>query len=249
MYKTGKSILLGYLTKSISLKFIVLVSVMILILFSMGAASLVNVMSEAQSSQMGVFVDQMRAEQRMEEELLRARLVRKAKLTADFLVSNAYKYIEDFDYDYLREMARDAQKDPDIAFVEFYDIEGAYFYEGEHEKGGQLVFPVEYEGVRLGFIEIGLSFDSVDKIIDDISKRIDETIRGTKNEYNNLFDMLIKQIIILSVVGVLIICSVIYFALTRFITVPLRKIKNVAMAAALKSERNDGNGMKLGVVT
>ena len=235
MYKTGKIFRFGHLTESISLKFILLVSAMILILFSIGAVSLVNIMSEAQSRQMGVFVEQMRAEQKMEEELLKSRLMRKARLTAAFLVDNAYKYIEDFDYDYLKGMALDAQKDPDTAFVEFYDTEGAYFYEGEHKKGGQLVLPVEHEGVRLGFIEIGLDFNSVDKITSDISKRIDETIRTTTNEYGKVLDTLIKFIVVLTIVGVFIICVLIYFALSRFITIPLRKIKNIALAVA------DGN--------
>ena len=235
MHKTGKIFRFGHLTESISLKFIVLVSATILILFSVGAVSLVNIMSEAQSRQMGVFVEQMRAEQKMEEELLKSRLMRKARVTADFLVDNAYKYIEDFDYDYLKGMALDAQKDPDTAFVEFYDTEGTYFYEGEHKKGGQLVLPVEHEGVRLGFIEIGLDFNSVDKITSDISKRIDETIRTTTNEYGKVLDTLIKFIVVLTIVGVFIICVLIYFALTRFITIPLRKIENIALAVA------DGN--------
>ena len=100
---------------------------------------------------------------------MRERLERKARLTAEFLARNAAKYIEDVDYEYLESMVKDIEKDPDIAFVEFYDNDGQYFYQSPRVRQvGQIRIAVESNGRQLGFLEMGLNLDSIDQASSEI---------------------------------------------------------------------------------
>jgi methyl-accepting chemotaxis protein len=181
-----------------------------------------------------IFIEQLRTEQSNEENLLRERLERKARLTAEFLARNAAKYIEDFDYEYLESMVKDIEKDPDIAFVEFYDNDGQYFYQSPRVRQvGQIRIAVESNGRQLGFLEMGLNLDSIDKASSEISQHIQEVIQQTTDAKNATMEKLIQRIIISSIVGVLVICIIVYLTLSRVIVQPLRSAKDVANSVAM----------------
>ena len=219
--------------KSIALKFILLVSVAVLVLFAMVALNFVLMSNVALRDQAEIFVEQLRTEQSNEENLLHERLERKARLTAEFLARNAAKYIEDFDYEYLESMAHDAEKDPDISFVEFYDDTGEYFYQGEHKKGGQIKIGIDSKGSRLGFLEMGINFDSVDQTSKEISRHIQEAIQQTTDAKNVATEKLILRIVMSAIIGVMVICIIVYMVLTQVIVKPLRHAKDVANSVAM----------------
>ncbi|MBW2707509.1 MAG: HAMP domain-containing protein, partial [Deltaproteobacteria bacterium] len=220
--------------KSIATKFILLVSVAVLILFAIGALNFMRMSDIALRDQAEIFIEQLRTEQSNEENLLRERLERKARLTAEFLARNAAKYIEDFDYEYLESMVKDIEKDPDIAFVEFYDNDGQYFYQSPRVRQvGQIRIAVESNGRQLGFLEMGLNLDSIDQASSEISQHIQEVIQQTTDAKNVTMEKLIRRIIISSIVGVLVICIIVYLTLSRVIVQPLRSAKDVANAVAM----------------
>jgi signal transduction histidine kinase/CheY-like chemotaxis protein/HPt (histidine-containing phosphotransfer) domain-containing protein len=220
--------------KSIATKFILLLSVAVLILFAIGALIFVRMSDIALRNQAKIFVEQLRAEQSNEEDLLRERLERKASLTAEFLARNAAKYIEDFDYEYLESMAKDIEKDPDIAFIEFYDNDGQYFYQKPKVwQIGQIKVVVESNGRQLGFLEMGLNFDPIDQASSEISQHIQEAIQQTTDAKNATMEKLIQRIVISAIVGVLVICIIVYLTLSRVIIQPLRNAKDVANSVAM----------------
>jgi len=220
--------------KSIATKFILLVSVAVLILFAIGALNFMRMSDIALRDQAEIFIEQLRTEQSNEENLLRERLERKARLTAEFLARNAAKYIEDFDYEYLESMVKDIEKDPDIAFVEFYDNDGRYFYHSPRVRQvGQIRIAVESNDRQLGFLEMGLNLDSIDQASSEISQHIQEVIQQTTDAKNATMEKLIRRIIISSIVGVLVICIIVYLTLSRVIVQPLRSAKDVANAVAM----------------
>ena len=220
--------------KSIATKFILLLSVAVLILFAIGALIFIRMSDIALRNQAKIFVEQLRAEQSNEEDLLRERLERKASLTAEFLARNAAKYIEDFDYEYLESMAKDIAKDPDIAFVEFYDNDGQYFYQKPKVwQIGQIRIVVESNGRQLGFLEMGLNFDPIDQASIEISQHIQEAIQQTTDAKNATMEKLIQRIVISAIAGVLVICIIVYLTLSRVIVQPLRNAKDVANSVAM----------------
>ena len=77
--------------KSIATKFILLLSVAVLILFAIGALNFMMMSNIALRDQAEIFVEQLSTEQSNEENLLHERLERKASLTAEFLARNAAK--------------------------------------------------------------------------------------------------------------------------------------------------------------
>jgi signal transduction histidine kinase len=220
--------------KSIATKFILLLSVAVLILFAIGALNFMMMSNIALRDQAEIFVEQLSTEQSNEENLLRERLERKARLTAEFLARNAAKYIEDFDYEYLESMAKDIEKDPDIAFVEFYDNDGQYFYQKHRVRQvGQIRIVVESNGSQLGFLEMGLNLDSIDQASSEISQHIQEAIQQTTDAKNATMEKLIQRIVISAIVGVLVICIIVYLTLSRVIVQPLRNAKDVANSVAM----------------
>ena len=220
--------------KSIAIKFILLLSVAVLILFAIGALVFIRMSDIALRNQAKIFVEQLRTEQSNEEDLLRERLERKASLTAEFLARNAAKYIEDFDYEYLESMAKDIEKDPDIAFVEFYDNDGQYFYQKPKVwQIGQIRMVVESNGRQLGFLEMGLNFDPIDQASSEISQHIQEAIQQTTDAKNAMMEKLIQRIVISAIAGVLVICIIVYLTLSRVIVQPLRNAKDVANSVAM----------------
>ena len=220
--------------KSIATKFILLLSGAVLILFAIGALIFIRMSDIALRNQAEIFVEQLRTEQRNEEDLLRERLERKASLTAEFLARNAAKYIEDFDYEYLESMAKDIAKDPDIAFVEFYDNDGQYFYQKPKVwQIGQIRIVVESNGRQLGFLEMGLNFDPIDQASSEISQHIQEAIQQTTDAKNATMEKLIQRIVISAIAGVLVICIIVYLTLSRVIVQPLRNAKDVANSVAM----------------
>ena len=220
--------------KSIAIKFILLLSVAVLILFAIGALVFIRMSDIALRNQAKIFVEQLRTEQSSEENLLRERLERKASLTAEFLARNAAKYIEDFDYEYLESMAKDIEKDPDIAFVEFYDNDGQYFYQKPKVwQIGQIRMVVESNGRQLGFLEMGLNFDPIDQASSEISQHIQEAIQQTTDAKNAMMEKLIQRIVISAIAGVLVICIIVYLTLSRVIVQPLRNAKDVANSVAM----------------
>jgi signal transduction histidine kinase/CheY-like chemotaxis protein len=220
--------------KSIATKFILLVSVAVLILFAIGALNFMRMSDIALRDQAEIFIEQLRTEQSNEKNLLRERLERKARLTAEFLARNAAKYIKDFDYEYLESMVKDIEKDPDIAFVEFYDNDGQHFYQSPRVRQvGQIRIAVESNGRQLGFLEMGLNLDSIDKASSEISQHIQEVIQQTTDAKNATMKKLIQRIIVSSIVGVLVICIIVYLTLSRVIVQPLRSAKDVANSVAM----------------
>ncbi len=219
--------------KHISIKFIALVSIVVLTLIAINAAVFLLIANQAQTKQAERFLQQLRTERELEAQLLRDNLLRKGQSFAIFIARNAYKYLSNFDYEYLEKMSTEAEQDPDILFVEFRDTEGGYFYNGEqHHTGAHITQEIAFGDDLIGFVEIGLNVSSVDQTTASVSERIDTVIRETIEAQSVSFRELIRIILVSAVIEVFVLCLVIYLVLSRIIVTPLKHVTSIARAIA-----------------
>ena len=218
--------------KHISTKFIVLVSIVVLTLIAINAAVFLIIANRSQSKQAERFLRQLRAERELEAQLLRDNLFRKGESFAIFIARNAYKYLSNFDYEYLETMGDDAEQDPDILFVEFRDTEGGYFYEGQHHAEAHITQEIASGGDVIGSVEIGLNISSVDQTVAGVSERIDTVIGETLDAQSAGFRELIRIIVVSAAIEVFVLCIVIFLVLSRVIVTPLQHVTNIARAIA-----------------
>lgn len=104
------------ITKRISTKFIVLVSIVVLMIIAINAVIFLIVANRTQSKQAERFVQQLRTEQELEAQLLRDNLLQKGQSFALFTARNASKFLSNFDYEYLEKMGHDVERDPEYPF-------------------------------------------------------------------------------------------------------------------------------------
>lgn len=216
----------------ISVKLMVILVPTMFGLFAIVAAHFMTHISAAQIGQTKIFIDQMRLQHQNKADILRSMLLHEALTSAEFLSRNAAKYIEDFDYEYLREMAWHAEKDEDIDFVEFFDLNGSYYYDGPHQRDGAIRMPVVSHGAVIGYLEMGINSDEIELRIKDISTKIDAVISQATRDFTEMKRSLTKELVISTIIGLISLCSVIFYLVSKLIVRPLQRIKNVAHQVA-----------------
>jgi signal transduction histidine kinase/DNA-binding response OmpR family regulator len=216
----------------ISFKLVMIIVPILFALFASVTFHIINSISASQSRQVKIFENQMLLQKRNEEALLRAQLLRKALLTAEFLARNAAKFIEDFDYDYLRKMAQDAQKDRDIHFIEFYDASGNYFYDSPHKTGGQVLTPIVSDGEHIGYLEMGIDSSEIEQTVQSVADEINAIIAKTTDDFHTMKQGLVRRLIAATVAGLFFLCFVVPLVAAKLIVKPLQRLGNVAKRVA-----------------
>ncbi len=218
-------------------KFLAVFSLITLLLLGVVAAGVILSTKKQQSGQAETFLDLLKSEQAQEEALLRDGLTRKGELVGELMAQTAVGLIFNYDYVTLRQIALSAQRDQDIAYVVFYGQGGeALTDEPGQKSAGQvlrrdIIYRGEGEEQPLGSVEVGLEFASVEQAVGKLETRIAGMVEDSKAAGSRATAAIIKQVLALSLVGLIALCVAVYFWFSRLIVRPLQR--NMVLARSV----------------
>ena len=210
----------------ITVKFISIISITTLILLTIIAFTMIITAGNSQTEQADAFISLLKAEQGQEEKLLRDALLKKGESVATLLAYNGAGLIIGYDFDTLGQLAKSGAKDADVSFVTFLDNNGKPITKQENRgKDNKIIKQkVVFEKETVGFVEVGLNFDSVEKNMAAVSLRIEKLIRETEKAKADAVKSIEYRMVISSSVGLVLLCVIVYWMLARIIIKPINRI-------------------------
>ena len=211
---------------SISIKFISLTSFLTILLIALLAGAIITTANRSQSKQADAFIESLKNVQTREEQVLRQALLQKGQTLMVLLSQPAASLIADYDFDTLKQLAKSVANDKDVVFVTFYDAEEKPLTEEMIQQSGIEIKKqkIEFQGDLVGFVKIGLSMASVRKTISDLDGRIEAVVQDTSSARDDARRTSIFRTIVSAIVGMVLLCTAVYFILKRLIIKPLNQI-------------------------
>ncbi len=223
------SIKLGLTTK-----FLTLIALLTIVILTAVAVGTVNLTRNAVSELSTATVEQLRSEQVKQEEALRAQLFAKCNLLADLMANSALDMMVNYDYDLLFSLVESLEKDPDVISLVFFDSTGSPLTSVAEDQAQNRTIKrdIELAGNRFGHLELQVSYAAVDETVAGLVKRIDTTSEVAKTTGSAAASSVIKQVVITSVIGLIVLCTVIFGLFSMMIVNPLKK--GVTLAEAIE---------------
>lgn len=216
-------------TFGVTAKFISIVTVITIVILAVIASGMIMTTRSFQAEQGNAFLTVLAAEKEQEEELLRDSLEQKGNLLAGLIAKTASGMIYNFNYEDLDSIAEDTTLDSDIAFVQFKDSYGELITETDKPPGDlqiisrDIVLTDDGESQRLGTVKIGLDPTNINSAVEELDKRIQMIIQQSQGANKAATESMIYRISIMSLIGLGMMCAVIFFWFSRIIVKPLRK--------------------------
>lgn len=216
--------------RSLKTQFIIIICLVTLLLVGTLSIVIISTATTCQSDQAAEFIKSLQSERKQEEDLLRQGVYQKVKSLAALLAQTGAHLIMNYNFELLQQLAENVTQDPEVEFVTFYgEDEQALTKETERREHIETIKQtIEHEEEGLGFVEIGFNFTSIDKATNDVSKRIDMSVKQANTIKTESIRTFILRIGILAAIGVVILSLVIYWNFSRFITTPLLEVSQVA---------------------
>jgi len=175
------------------------------------------------------FTEHIKAEQNKEKEILEAGLIQKGKSMMVLIsrVSGALLY--DFEHDAVKRFAHQILNDSDIEGVIFYNASGKMLakHPNTQTSGTKISQDIIFDKEKVGKVELYLSFESVNKNIEDVSKRMVDLTQKIDTVKRAEGRSIFITVMFLSVFAVIVLCLIIYWVLSAFVMKPIAK--NVIM--------------------
>lgn len=228
--------------KGIAVKFLVIVSVVVSVLFLGMAVSLIMTVKSSQTSLADGFVNTIRDGQSSQEKLLKSAINKKAKAVAALLARSSGGLIYSFDYDSIQGLALSAEEDNDIALVMFYDADHKAITKTHEnaEAAETIILEVQVDGSKVGSVEVSYTTAAAESVIKDLAAQTAQLVEDTKGTIEGSIFSLGKLIFIFSIVGVCLICLAIFFCLNFFVMKPVKEvIAGLAEGADTTSRASD----------
>jgi methyl-accepting chemotaxis protein len=236
-------------------KFLSIVIVITLLILTAVATGTIYTARDQQVRQVDAVVQMLNEQQAHEEEILRKGLFSKGELLAELSAKTAVSLIFNYDFDGLSEIAENAARDQDIAYLAFYDVDKASINEVSQKSSAAEVVRreifVSSEGEKevLGYLDVGLNLDNVNAAVAEVSDRIDGLVAQSKAAADEATETLITRILMMALLGLIVLSSVVYFWFAKVIVAPLRhnmefaeKIGVGDLSGTLDITRNDELG-------
>ncbi len=218
----------------ITTKFITLIALLTVIILAAVAVGTVNLTRNAVSDLSSATVAQLRSEQKIQEEALRAQLFSKCNLLADLMASSALEMMLNYDYDLLFPLVESLEKDPDILSLVFFDSNGNPLTPviTKQKKSQVIKRDIALADNYLGHLELEVSFAAVEKTLAGLAVRIDSTSEMALGTEAAAARSVIQQVAITAVIGLVVLCVVIFFLFSMMIVNPLKRA--VVLAEAIE---------------
>lgn len=229
-------------------KFLSIVTVITLLILTAVAFGTILTAQNQQAEQVDEVVRILEEEKAHEEDLLRDGLLSKGTLLAELSAKTAVGLIFNYDFDGLAEIAENASRDQDIAYLAFTDADGEPINEVADKASAKEIVSrdilVTSDGAeeRLGSVEVGLDFNNVDAAVGEVTKRIDGLVAQSKVAADEATEAIVYRVLLMSLVGLILMCSIIYLWFSKVIVTPLRL--NMAFAERI-GEGNLSNSLEV----
>ena len=210
-------------------KFLAIVTLITIGMLIVVSGSTIVTTRDLQIAQGEEFINVLRAEQTHEEEMLKDGLEKKGQLLAELSSKMAVNLIFNYDFDSLAEIAENSALDADIAYVDFFDTSGESLVNIDRPAGNfkiikeQIAVENDGETETLGHVEVALNFSRIDTAITTLGSRIDSVSTKSQESIGAATQTIAFRIVIVSLIGLALMCVVIFFWFTRVIVKPLRQ--------------------------
>ena len=218
-------------------KFIAVITTITLLILSAIAFSTIRISNSRQSLQVEAFIELLEREGQTEEELLLESLEQKGIVVADLAAKTAVGMIFNYDFESLNKVARNIEFDPDISFIQFLDPEGNSYIDGSEQQTSDQLIKTEIiaqdgeNSEKIGDVVLGLRFDSVQMAITELQERVQQLSTQSRADNESAARTITYSIVIASLVGLIVLCTVVFLWFSRFIVRPLRQ--NMLFAAEI----------------
>ncbi len=213
-------------TKGISTKFLSIAILSTLVLMTVQAGLIINGASKSQHTLANGIIDQIKAEQKHEEKLLKNGLTQKGNSITSLLAQNAATLIVGYDFDTLEKLATNGATDPEIAFVNFYDKAGTPITKNTETSTADEVLKqeIKFDDDLVGLVETGLDHTALKKNHASVSSRIQAAVNTSNQEISSATKSLGLNIGLTALVTIAILCLVIYLCISRMVIKPVSRI-------------------------
>jgi signal transduction histidine kinase/CheY-like chemotaxis protein len=218
-------------TKYISAKFMMIVSVTVLLLMAGMATFFIITLKHLQEEQVDDFISQLKFTIREEHRILEKSLISQGKAIGVSLAVNLYENIRNFDYDTVENMARTAEKSDSILFINVRTPEGGYIFKGDKSNkypSNLLTIPISQDDDNAGFLEIALNHKQVKVKIAYMSERINQMINKNLTNTSSAIRKMVIITCVTASAGLVFICVIIYLIFTITINRPLHTLRDAA---------------------
>jgi len=212
--------------RGVATKFITIMSVILVALFTGMALHLVFAVNSSQSKLAKNFIDTLKQEQVEEEKALETSLMEKGTAITKLLARTGAGLIVGYDFAALTGLCASAEEDPDVVFVNYFGTDDNLLTPKKDQPKDLKIIKqdIVFDDERIGSVEVGLSLASVRTITGDLSARIATLVDHTRDSIKQSMLTLGLTILVLASLGVIAICLVIYFCLVRFVMNPVKTV-------------------------
>ncbi|OKY76205.1 MAG: hypothetical protein BM485_02845 [Desulfobulbaceae bacterium DB1] len=211
----------------ITVKFMTSVVIVSALLFAALTFVIIQNSARAQRAQVEEFKGVIRELLSREKKTLQDKLLEKGKSLAGLLSMNSVALILGYDFDSLQKMADNAGRDSDVSYVLFLGKDGNPLTKAveDKEKGLEvLTAPIVFEGEEIGTVELGLSLALIGQKEIEAAERNKKLDAEADVSLRQASRNLMYAVLVSAVVGVFILCLVIYFCLKRYVVKPVEKV-------------------------
>ncbi len=218
-------------------KFIVVITLITLLILSAIAVSTIRISNSQQILQVESFITLLEKEEKKEESLLLASIEKKGSMVASLAANTAVGMIFNYDFESLAKIARNIERDNDIAFIQFIDPQGNSYIETSGQTKSDQIIKEDIsvqdatDSESLGSVIVGIQHDSVNAAIRELQDRIQQLASQSRLDTEAASRTISYSIALLSLIGVIVLCTVIYFWFSRYIVRPLQQ--NMQFAAVV----------------
>lgn len=210
-------------------KFLSIITVITLLMLSVIAVGTIATVRDQQASQVEQVVGILTDTRQQQEDLLRSGLTSKGELLADLAAKTAVGLIFNYDFEGLEEVAQNAARDREIAFVAFYDTDNEPLNAVAGNRADVEIIRRDIIAVSdeseetLGYVEVGLNFDLVTIEVAEASERIEGLVADSKAAADDSTRTIVYRILFMALFGLVLLCTIVYVWFARVIVQPLRR--------------------------
>lgn len=207
-------------------KFVLAVSLPALALLCVISLVTVRSVLVSQERLISNFFAKARVDNAEQQRFIKNLTLTKAESLASTMAQTAAGLIMNYDHETLRRIAASSQADPDVSFVLFYDENGQPLTDTEKktEEAHAITKDIVFEAEKVGHIELGLNFASLERKTEEVAKQIEELATQADRAKDAEAGRVATRILWLSAVGLVLLCLVTYYVLA---VVVIRPIKDV----------------------
>ncbi|MCP4108387.1 MAG: PAS domain S-box protein [Desulfobacteraceae bacterium] len=212
------------LKKTLTVTFVSVSSLIVLVMLLILISTIVRTVCKAQSEQLHMFVEFMKADKADEVKSFRYQIMKKGKSLTQLVVRSAAELIAGYDFITLEQLAKDCALDPEVAFVNFYYTDRKFVIRQPSDSVEIIKQEIVFNEQIIGFAEVGMDITSVAEKIKKLTARNNKETEYIQKKNDDTTRELLFIIITISSIGIIGLCLIVYLLLFYIVIGPVRKL-------------------------